>query len=125
MTELDHTILRIKDMSESISFYTNIVGLTHISRAGLFELVKVSPTLTIVLLQEEPKDPVHLAFSFDSASFHALHARLLSHRIPFGSEISVRDGRISENVFGARGKANAFHFYDPDRHNLEARLYAE
>jgi glyoxylase I family protein len=123
MTTLDHTILRVRNLSKSIGFYTNTVGLIHIRRAGLFELIKVNSTLTVVLSQEEPKDPVHLAFSFDPASFHALHARLVSQKVSFGGDLFVRDGRISENAFGARGMAKAFHFYDPDMHNLEARLY--
>ncbi|MGA7748729.1 MAG: VOC family protein [Gallionella sp.] len=123
MTALDHMTLRVRDLSKSIGFYMNIVGLIYICRVGLFELIKVNPRLTIALLQEDPKDQVHLAFSFDSASFHALHARLVSQKVPFGGEVSVRDGRISENAFGARGMAKALYFYDPNMRNLEARLY--
>lgn len=123
MTNLDHTILRVRSAEKSVDFYKKIMCFDHIGRAGPFEIMRVSPSLTIDLLQEEPKDPVHLAFALDPAAFHDLHVRLVSQNIPFGGDVFVRDGRISENAFGALGIARAFYFYDPDNHNLEARLY--
>lgn len=123
MTNLDHTILRVRSTAESIDFYKKIMCFNHIGRAGPFEILRVSPSLTIDLLQEKPKDQVHLAFAFDSAAFHELHARLVSQGIPFGGDVFIRDGRVSKNSFGASGIARAFYFYDPDKHNLEARLY--
>ena len=125
MISLDHTILRVKCTAKSVDFYRKILGFNHIGRAGPFEIIRVNPSLTIDLLQDEPKDPVHLAFSFDSVSFYELRARLVSQNIPLGGDVFVRDGRISENPFGALGVARAFYFYDPDKHNLEARLYVD
>lgn len=125
MISLDHTILRVKNTAKSIEFYNKILQFNHMGSAGPFEIIRVSPSLTIDLLQEKPSDPVHLAFSFDSVSFHALHARLVSENIPFGGDVFIRDSTISENAFGAQGVAKAFYFYDPDGHNLEARLYVD
>ncbi|HEX8979840.1 MAG TPA: VOC family protein [Parasulfuritortus sp.] len=124
MITLDHTILRVRNLRQSLGFYTSVVGLSHAGSAGPFEIVRVGPALTLDLMQETPKDPVHLAFSLDSDAFEAMRARLAERGIPFGGDVFTRDGRISENTFGARGIARAFYFYDPDRHNLEARLYA-
>ncbi|MBI3432038.1 MAG: VOC family protein [Hydrogenophilales bacterium] len=120
---LDHLILRVRSTPDAVEFYNQVLGFKHVGRAGPFEVVRVSPSLTIDLMQEEPKGPVHLAFSLDNASFYGLHSRLISRNIPFGGDVFVRDGLIAENPFGARGLAKAFYFYDPDGHNLEARLY--
>lgn len=124
MITLDHTILRVRNLRKSVDFYTDVVGLSHAGSAGPFEIVQVGPSLTLDLMQETPNDPVHLAFSLDPGSFEALRVRLVERGIPFGGDVFSRDGRISENTFGARGIARAFYFYDPDRHNLEVRLYA-
>jgi glyoxylase I family protein len=120
---LDHTILRVRDLHKSVDFYTHVVGLSHAGSTGPFEIIRVGTSLTLDLMQEAPKDQVHLAFSLDPDSFEALRTRLVQRGIPFGGDVFTRDGRISENTFGARGIARAFYFYDPDQHNLEARLY--
>ncbi|WKE66977.1 VOC family protein [Gallaecimonas kandeliae] len=123
MTHLDHLILRVKDASKSVEFYTQVVGFSHEGVAAPFELIRVSEHLTLDLLEEAPKDLVHLAFSLDRDAFIRLHQRLLSGKIPFGSDVFDRNGLIGTNHYGARGLAQAFYFYDPDGHNLEARCY--
>lgn len=125
MIYLDHLIVRVKDASRSVDFYTNIVGFSHEGKVVPFEIIRINETLTMDLLQETPKDPIHLAFSLDQDSFRNLHQRLSDRNIPFGSGVFERDGLVDTNFYGARGLAKAFYFYDPDGHNLEARLYEE
>ncbi|MDB6061421.1 MAG: hypothetical protein JWM78_1524 [Verrucomicrobiaceae bacterium] len=125
MVMLDHTILRVSNIAASIRFYRDVLGFEYIGRAGPFEMIRINTELTLDLMEVSPKDPMHFAFSFDRATFDALHARLLQYGIAFGSDVFERDGRIAQNSFGAKGNAQAFYFYDPDRHNLEARLYTQ
>lgn len=123
MISLDHVIVRVRNASRSVKFYVDIVGLFHEERSPPFEIIRVSDMLTLDLLQESPKDPIHLAFSFDKDAFENLHHRLLSNNVPFGSGVFERNGLIDENSYGACGQARAFYFYDLDGHNLEARFY--
>lgn len=123
MTNLDHVIIRVTNASISVKFYVDIVGFSHDGRTPPFDIIRVSDTLTLDLLLESPKDPIHLAFSFNKYTFDDLHHRLLSNNVPFGSGVFERNGLIDENSDGACGRAKAFYFYDPDGHNLEARLY--
>lgn len=123
MINLDHIILRVRNIARSVDFYKNIVGLTHAGSANPFEVMRVNSSLNIDLLEDTPKESSHLAFALDKTGFNALHGRLVAANIPIGGGVFARDGRISENEFGAQGLAKAFYFYDPDQHNLEARLY--
>ncbi|MES2102516.1 MAG: VOC family protein [Pseudomonadota bacterium] len=120
---LDHTILLVRNQAESVEFYRQVMGFGHEGKAGPFEVMRINTGFTLDLLQQAPADPVHLAFSVDPATFDAVHKRLIQHNIPFGGDTFQRDGRIAANPFGARGMADALYFYDPDRHNLELRVY--
>jgi len=125
MISLDHTILRVRDCTESVSFYRDILGLRHEGRAGPFEVMRVHAGLTLDLMQRAPNDQVHLAFCVDRQMFDEIRSRLVQHQIPFGGEAFERDGRVSANPFGAAGMADALYFYDPSQHNLEIRTYLE
>ncbi len=125
MTTLDHMILRVRDAGESLTFYERVVGFKYVGHSEPFEIVRVSASLTIDLLQEVPKDPVHLAFSVDHASFDELRHRLIQANVPFGDDVFVRNGKTAPNPFGARGLAESFYFYDLEQHHREARVYAD
>jgi hypothetical protein len=85
--------------------------------------VRVNEGLTLDLLGEAPRDPVHLAFCLDRAGFDAVRRRLIERSIAFGSTPFDRDGGPLRQSEGARGMADAWYFYDPDGHNLEVRSY--
>ncbi|MBI3531075.1 MAG: VOC family protein [Burkholderiales bacterium] len=54
MISLDHTILRVRDCTESVSFYRDILGLRHEGRASPFEVMRVHAGLTLDLMQLAP-----------------------------------------------------------------------
>lgn len=123
MISLDHLIVHVTNPAASVQFYRDILGFHHEGRAGPFEIVRVNPGLTLDLMQSVPNTQAHLAFSVDRPTFDAVLERLRERAIPFGGEVFERDGRVAANAFGARGMADAVYFYDPDRHNLELRVY--
>jgi len=88
-------------------------------------VIRVNAGLTLDLMQSLPKAQVHLAFSVDRQTFDAVLDRLRERAIPYGGEPFELDGRVAANAYGARGMADAVFFYDPDRHNLELRVYVK
>jgi glyoxylase I family protein len=123
MVTLDHIILRVRDPVASAHFYQEVLGFRHEGREGPFELVRVNESFTLDLMGETPRDPVHLAFCLDRASFEAVHRHLGERSIAFGSTPFDRKGGPLAKSQGARGMADAWYFYDPDGHNLEVRSY--
>ncbi|MES2069203.1 MAG: VOC family protein [Pseudomonadota bacterium] len=123
MVILDHLILRVRDPAASARFYQEVLGFRHEGRAGPFELVRVNEGLTLDLMGEAPRDPVHLAFCLNRANLDAVHRRLVERSIAFGSAPFDRSGGPLQKSQGARGMADAWYFYDPDGHNLEVRSH--
>lgn len=122
MLQLDHLILRVGDAQASARFYEKLVGLRREGHAGPFEVLRVNDDCTIDLLPEPPKDPVHLAFCMDRRAFDGVRERLRAAGVAFGGDPFVRDGRSAPQA-GARGRAEALYFFDPDGHNLEVRTH--
>lgn len=123
MISLDHTILHVRSHAASLDFYQHVLGLRYEGKAGPFEVLRINPGLTLDLMQQTPKEPVHLAFSVDRATFNEVQVRLRQLNIAFGGDVFERDGQVASNSFGARGRADALYFYDSDQHNLELRVY--
>ncbi|MEN8184357.1 MAG: VOC family protein [Myxococcota bacterium] len=44
---LDHTIVRVKDLEQTVAFWTHHLGLRSEGTDGPFAVVRVSPSLTI------------------------------------------------------------------------------
>jgi catechol 2,3-dioxygenase-like lactoylglutathione lyase family enzyme len=123
MIHLDHLILPVTNPSRSVKFYTKIIGLTHLGRAGPFEVIRVNSSLNIDLMTDASPRQMHLAFAVDRITFDSMRARLAGQDIAIGSDTFTRDGYTAPNPFGAGGMADSFYFYDPDNHNLELRCY--
>jgi catechol 2,3-dioxygenase-like lactoylglutathione lyase family enzyme len=123
MVILDHIILRVCDPAASARFYQEVLAFRQEGREGPFDIVRVNENFTLDLMGAAPRDPVHLAFCLDRASFDAVRRRLGERSIAFGSTPFDRRGGPLEKSQGARGMADAWYFYDPDGHNIEVRSY--
>lgn len=119
--QIDHLILRVADAARSISFYQQVLALPHAS-APPFEVLRLGNGCVIDLLEQAPKDPVHLALEVDRKAFEAVYQRLRTLGLPFGGDAFTRDGCIGWQ-YGARGWADALYFHDPDLHSIEVRTY--
>lgn len=119
--QIDHFILRVADAARSVDFYRQVLALAHAS-APPFDEVRLSDGCVIDLLEEAPKDPVHLALEVNRTVFGAVYQRLQTLGIPFGGDPFTRDGRTGWQ-YGAQGWADALYFHDPDHHSIEVRTY--
>ncbi|WP_256080642.1 VOC family protein [Massilia sp. YIM B04103] len=123
MPVLDHMILRVSDPAASVRFYQNVLGFAYEGRLMPFDVLRVNEDFTLDLLAEAPRDPVHLAFRIDRASFEAVQRRLAGQGIAYGSGPFDRSGGPVHQSHGARGLADAWYFDDPDGHSIEVRTY--
>ncbi len=124
-TQLDHTILKVNDLGESIAFWTRILGLTSEGMTGPFAVIRVTPTLTIQLAPWGTEGGRHFAFAMEEAEFEAAFERIKQARIPYGDsfhDVGNMKGPAEEP--GARGNGQAVYFFDPNQHLIEIRTYS-
>jgi catechol 2,3-dioxygenase-like lactoylglutathione lyase family enzyme len=122
--QLDHLILKVNDLDESVRFYSHVLGLTHEGMQGPFAVVRVSPALTLQLAPWGTQGGDHLAFALQAHHFDAVFERLQREQIPYGDSFhDVGNLKGPGEEAGARGLAKSVYFFDPNRHLLEIRLY--
>ena len=123
---LDHLILPVNDIDESISFYTRVLGVRHDGSDGPFAVLRVAPELTLQLAPWGTKGGEHLAFAFDAAEFEAAFARIRADAIPYGDSFdTVGNMKGPGRESGARGMGKAVYFCDPSKHLIEIRCYED
>ncbi len=126
---LDHIVLRVEDVDESIRFYTQVLGLRP-ERFELFRQNKVSfPSVrinadTIIdLLPVKESDSLggvhhnqdHFCLVVQSTDMNELADRLEAEGI------EVREGPVTR--WGAQGNATSLYITDPDDNVIELRQY--
>jgi catechol 2,3-dioxygenase-like lactoylglutathione lyase family enzyme len=121
---LDHTILEVSDLAESVAFYRDIVGLGHRGRSGPFEMMLITSDLALDLAEHPEPPSRHLAFAMDRETFEATFDRIRTSGITYGdgpsSASSMRGpGRSS----GVHGMTDSVYFHDPNGHMLEILTY--
>jgi len=124
--QLDHTIIRVNDLDESVRFYTEILGLEDAGRQTPFAIVRVSDSLQLQFAPWGTDGGEHFAFAMSPAEFDATFERVRAAAIPYGDsfhDVGNMKGPGSEP--GARGPAPTLYFNDPNNHLLEIRTYAE
>jgi catechol 2,3-dioxygenase-like lactoylglutathione lyase family enzyme len=126
MAELDHLILTVNDRVESIAFYTRILGFVDEGRDGPFSVLRVSPSFTLQLAQRPTTGGEHYAFAMTPREFDDAFQRLRDAGIPYGDAFNnVGSSRGPGAETGARGPGKTIYFFDPSRHLLEIRCYAD
>ena len=124
MTELDHIILKINDISESVAFYTEIMGFTNAGADGPFTVVRVSDTFQLQLAPWGTPGSEHYAFAVSEATFNEIFARIKAAGLDYGPSFdSVGSNTGPGAEIGARGEAPTLYFFDPNKHLIEIRTY--
>jgi len=122
--ELDHIILAVNDVAQTVAFYERILGFGSEGQDGPFTVLRVAPDFTLQLAPWGTKGGEHLAFSMTRAEFDAVFQRLRDERIPFGDSFhAVGNDRGPGVESGARGPGETVYFFDPSKHLLEIRHY--
>jgi catechol 2,3-dioxygenase-like lactoylglutathione lyase family enzyme len=122
---LDHTILEVSDLADSVEFYRDVVGLEHRGPTSSFEVMLITPDLALDLSEAEGDVASrHLAFAMDRTTFDQTFERIRAAGITYGdgphrSDNMQGPGRSS----GVHGRTDSVYFHDPSGHILEILTY--
>jgi catechol 2,3-dioxygenase-like lactoylglutathione lyase family enzyme len=124
---LDHLILNVNDVEESVRFYTEVLGLTHEGKSEPFTVIRVSADSLILLGPWKTEGGEHLAFAMPRAEFEDVCRRVRESGIPFGDAFhsvgNMQGPHQESQKGGARGRATSLYFLDPNKHMIEIRHY--
>jgi catechol 2,3-dioxygenase-like lactoylglutathione lyase family enzyme len=124
VAQLDHIILAVNDLQQSIDFYTRILGLKYDGQREPFSMIRVTPHFIVQLAPWGTKGGEHLAFSMTRAEFDATFARIREASIEYGDSFhAVGNMRGPGEEGGAEGMGKALYFFDPSKHLIEIRHY--
>jgi catechol 2,3-dioxygenase-like lactoylglutathione lyase family enzyme len=122
--QLDHIILQVNDLAESIGFYTGVLGLKHEGERDPFSIIRVTSDFTIQLAPWGTRGGEHLAFAMSRKEFDEVFRRVVDGGIPYGDRYdSVGNMRGPGDEAAARGMGQALYFFDPNQHLIEIRHY--
>jgi catechol 2,3-dioxygenase-like lactoylglutathione lyase family enzyme len=125
-TALDHIIVAVNDLDASVTFYTEILGLSSDGEMEPFAVVRVTPDLTLQLAPWGTDGGMHLAFAMSPDEFENVFVRLRSAGIDYGDSFhEVGNMRGPGNEPGARGPGAALYCFDPSKHLIEIRHYGD
>ena len=129
ITEMDHIVLRTRDVEESLRFYTEVLGLqperVEQWRAGQvrFPSARLNPDTIIDFFgsdqttpgKDDPKNQDHFCMVIEPTDMDELKARFED----LGAEIQAGPGQR----WGSHGDGISLYIYDPDNNLVELRHY--
>lgn len=125
MTTLDHIIVKVNDIAESVAFYTEIMGFANSGTDGPFAVIRVSKTFQIQLAPWGTEGSEHYAFAVSESDFNAIFSRVKTAGIGYGPSFDSVGSNTGPGIeTGARGDAPTLYFFDPNKHLIEIRTYA-
>ena len=126
MATLDHIILKVNDLEDSVAFYTGILGFTNEGTDGPFTVIRVSRDFVIQLSPYGTESSEHYAFSVSLDEFTRIFDRIRSAGVEYGPSFdTVGSNTGPGEETGAQGLAPTLYFNDPNKHLLEIRTYGE
>ena len=124
MAELDHLIIWVNDVAESLRFYTTIMGFTQAPDQPPFSGIRVSASQQLQLAPWGTQGHEHYAFAVTAAEFTVIADRVQAAGIDWGPTFhTVGQGGPPGQESGARGMAPTLYFPDPNNHLVEIRTY--
>ena len=129
ITEMDHIVLRVKDVEESLRFYTNVLGLKA-ERVELWKKGEVrfpsarlnDDTIIDIFASEQPtisrygdRNQDHFCMVIEPTDMDELKAKFES----LGVDIQAGPGKR----WGSHGDGISLYVYDPDNNVVELRHY--
>jgi catechol 2,3-dioxygenase-like lactoylglutathione lyase family enzyme len=121
---LDHLILMVNDLEQTMDFYTRILGFTAEPPRPPFSVVRVSPELIIQLAPWGTKGGDHLAFAMTREEVDGIFRRVRDAAIPYGDAFdAVGNMRGPGTADGAGGATRSLYVFDPSKHLIEVMYY--
>jgi catechol 2,3-dioxygenase-like lactoylglutathione lyase family enzyme len=125
MATLDHLILKVNDLAESVRFYVDVMGFTDAGRDGPFAVIKAGPDCQLQLAPWGTPGFDHYAFAVSPTEFDAILARIKAAGLGYGPTFdAVGTNTGPGNEAGARGPGPTLYVNDPNKHLIEIRTYA-
>jgi len=129
ITEMDHIVLRVKDVEESLRFYTEVLGMKSERvdqwRAGeiRFPSARINADTIIdffgsdqePIAKEGVKNQDHYCMVIEKTDMEALKAKFEA----IGVDIQAGPGKR----WGSHGDGTSLYIYDPDNNVVELRHY--
>ena len=129
ITEMDHIVLRTRNVEESLRFYTDILGLQPERvdqwRAGevRFPSARLNPDTIIDFFasdnlpetKDAPRNQDHFCMVINPTDMEALKTQFEA----IGVEIQAGPGQR----WGSHGNGTSLYIYDPDHNVVELRHY--
>jgi len=120
VAELDHVVVRCRDQTQSLDFYTRILGLTEERRLDAIGLVQLRAGASMVDLVPADPPPTHEGRNVDHfclgvevTDMDALAAWLRSQRVEVLGDPMPR--------YGAHGNGLSIYVLDPDGNVVELK----
>ena len=121
---LDHLILPVKDLEESLRFYTGLLGLTDAGKREPFSVVRVTEECVIQLAPWGTSGGGHLAFSMTQAEFDETFRRIREAGLKYGDAFDAAGNMKGPgDAEGARGETRSLYCMDPNDHLIEIVYY--
>ncbi len=121
---LDHLILVVNDLEQSLDFYTRVLGFTADAPRPPFSVVRVSPDLILQLAPWGTKGGDHLAFAMTRDEVDGVLRRVRDAGIPYGDAFdAVGNMRGPGTADGAHGTTRSLYVFDPSKHLIEVMYY--
>ena len=129
---LDHVGVLVKDIDESIDFYSRILGLNEAAKRvdrGLANAqIQISDTVAFAIWESPEIQCQHFAFSVDGDEFDAIFERIKDAGVSYGNATDGygRDLNMKgpDLEAGARGDGKSLYFDDPSGHRVEIITYS-
>ena len=124
MATIDHLILNVNDIADSIEFYVNVLGFRLEGQDGPFTVIRVSDDFTLQVAPWGTKGNEHYAFAMSRQDFDNAFERIKQKGIPYGDSYhKVGSNSGPGNETGARGPGPTVYLNDPSNHLIEIRTY--
>jgi catechol 2,3-dioxygenase-like lactoylglutathione lyase family enzyme len=125
MATIDHIILKVNDLEDSVAFYVDVLGFALEGIDGPFTVLRAGQDLQLQLAPWGTPGMEHYAFSVSAADFQNIFDRIKAAGIEYGPTFnSVGSNTGPGEEVGARGPAPTLYFNDPNKHLLEIRTYS-
>ena len=120
IAELDHVVLRCRDLGGTVQFYTAILGLKEerrIDRIGMVQLRAGASMIDLVASDEAPdpdaRNVDHICLGVETADFAAMVEFLRGSAVEVIGEPAMR--------YGARGMGRSIYIRDPEGNVVELK----
>ena len=124
MPRLDHLIMSVNDLDESVLFYTQVIGLKDDGKRAPFAQLRVQRDFVILLAPFGTEGNDHFAFCLTQAEFEETFERIRKAGLEYGDTFDQASNMKGPGTAeGAHGESVSLYLFDPNHHLIELLYY--